>query len=228
MRLFPLIRSSVTGLMLAGLCIAILTLTSCNESTLKTQKDAEWVDLFNGKDLQDWTVKIRGHEVGDNYKETYRVEDGILKVSYDDYETFDTKFGNLFYKTPFSHYLLRVEYRFIGEQATDGPGWAFRNSGVMIHSQSAESMRKEQAFPVSIEVQTLGGNGTDKRSTGNLCTPGTNVVMDDKLVTTHCISSSSETYHGDQWVTLEIEARGNELIKHIVNGQTVMQYSNPQ
>ena len=212
------------------LCLAalLLPLTSCNESAQAKGNAGEWVDLFNGKDLDGWTVKITGHDVGDNYKDTYRVEDGILKVAYDQYQKFNGEFGNLFYKTSFSHYILQVEYRFVGDQVPGGPAWAFRNSGVMIHSQSAESMGKDQKFPASIEVQTLGGDGTNKRSTGNLCTPGTNVVIDDKLVTTHCISSTSETYHGDQWVTLEIEVRGNDLVKHIVNGQTVMEYTQPQ
>ena len=212
------------------LCLAalLLPLTSCNESAQAKGNAGEWVDLFNGKDLDGWTVKITNHDVGDNYKDTYRVEDGILKVAYDQYQKFNGEFGNLFYKTSFSHYILQVEYRFVGDQVPGGPAWAFRNSGVMIHSQSAESMGKDQKFPASIEVQTLGGDGTNKRSTGNLCTPGTNVVIDDKLVTTHCISSTSETYHGDQWVTLEIEVRGNDLIKHSVNGQTVMEYTQPQ
>jgi hypothetical protein len=188
----------------------------------------EWVDLFNGKNLDGWKVKIAGHDVGDNYKNTYRVEDGVLKVSYDAYETFGEKFGNLFYQTPFSHYVLRVEYRFTGQQAAGGPGWAFRNSGVMIHSQSPESMGKSQNFPVSIEVQTLGGDGQRDRSTANLCTPGTHVVMEGTLRTEHCMNSKSETYHGDQWVTLEIEVHGSELIRHIVNGKIVMTYAQPQ
>ena len=206
--------------------IAFVLSTGCIASS---QNDApEWIDLFNGKNLNDWTVKITGYEAGDNYKNTYRIEDGILKVCYDRYTKFDGEFGNLFYKHPFSHYVLRVEYRFTGDQVPGGPGWAFRNSGVMIHSQSAQSMGKDQNFPVSIEVQTLGGDGEHARSTGNLCTPGTNVVIDGKLRTEHCMSSTSETYHGDQWVTLEIEVRGNESIKHIVNGKTVMTYTQPQ
>jgi hypothetical protein len=187
-----------------------------------------WINLFNGKNLDGWTVKITGHDIGDNYKNTYRVEDGILKVCYDEYEAFDGKFGNLFYRQPLSHYVLRVEYRFTGQQVPGGPGWAFRNSGVMIHSQSPQSMGKSQNFPVSIEVQTLGGDGEHPRTTGNLCTPGTNVVFNGKLHTDHCTNSKSETYHGDQWVTLEIEVHGSELIKHIVNGKTVMTYEQPQ
>ena len=186
-----------------------------------------WVSLFNGKDLEGWKVKITGHELGDNYGETFRVEDGVLKVCYDKYDNFDGKFGHLFYRTEFSNCRLRLEYRFVGEQMAGGPGWAFRNSGIMIHGQSPESMGKDQEFPVSIEVQLLGGRGSGKRPTGNLCTPGTHVVMDGELITRHVINSSSKTYDGDQWVAVEVEVRGN-VIKHIVEGETVLTYCDPQ
>jgi hypothetical protein len=134
----------------------------------------------------------------------------------------------LFYKDKFSHYILRVEYRFVGQQVPGGPGWAIRNSGVMIHGQSPESMRKDQQFPVSVEVQLLGGDGKNARTTGNVCTPGTHIVMDDQLVTRHCTSSNSKTYHGDQWVTLLVEVHGNSTVKHMVDGETVLTYEKPQ
>ena len=89
-------------------------------------------------------------------------------------------------------------------------------------------MTKDQDFPVSIEVQFLGGTGTGERPTANLCTPGTHVVMDGQLITRHCTSSKSKTYHGDQWVTVEIEVHGSRLIKHIIDGQTVLEYTAPQ
>ncbi|MFC1537456.1 DUF1080 domain-containing protein, partial [Gemmatimonadota bacterium] len=159
---------------------------------------------------------------------TFRVEDGVIKVVYDEYDKFDGKFGHLFYHKPFSHYILRVEYRFLGEQTPEGPSWAYRNSGIMIHGQSPESMEKDQDFPTSIEVQLLGGDGANQRATANLCTPGTHVVMDGRLIKRHCTPSKSKTYHGDQWVTVEVEVRGSRLIRHIVEGRTVMEYSQPQ
>ena len=194
----------------------------------KKASSSRWIRLFNGKNLEGWKVKIAGHELNDNYGNTFQVENGILKVSYGQYDNFDGKFGHLFYEDKFSRYILRVEYRFVGDQTPGGPGWAFRNSGAMIHCQSPESMRRDQDFPVCIEVQLLGGNGRDERATGNLCTPGTHIVMDDKLITRHCIESRSKTYHGDQWVTMEVEVHGNSIIKHIINGDIVLEYERPQ
>ncbi|QDT63891.1 hypothetical protein V22_11180 [Calycomorphotria hydatis] len=198
--------------------------------TLNGLADAgEWRSLFNGKDLTGWTPKIVGHEAGDNFGDTFRVEDGVIKVSYDHYDKFDRKFGHLFYNEPFSHYRLRIEYRFVGDQAPGGEGWAFRNSGAMLHGQTPESMGLDQDFPDSIEGQFLGGKSDGKkRSTANLCTPGTDVIMDGKLRKKHCTSSSSKTYDGDQWVTVEFEVRGSDSIKHYVNGDLVLEYTKPQ
>ncbi|RIK72399.1 MAG: DUF1080 domain-containing protein [Planctomycetota bacterium] len=188
-----------------------------------------WIQLFNGRDLAGWTPKIRGHEAGENFADTFRVDGGVLKVAYDKYTgPFRGRYGHLFYEKPFSHYVLRIEYRFVGEQAERGPEWAKRNSGVMIHGQTPQSMTKDQQFPVSIEVQFLGGDGTNPRPTGNLCTPGTHVVMNGQLHTQHCTNSTSDTFHGDQWVAAEIEVHGNRLIRHAINGKTVLEYSQPQ
>lgn len=188
----------------------------------------EWIPLFNGRDLNGWAVKITGHDLHDNYGSTFRMEDGVLKVAYDQYETFDGKFGHIFYRDKFSYYRLVVEYRFVGEQVPGGPSWALRNSGIMVHSQPPESMTRNQTFPISIEVQLLGGTGTGTRTTANLCTPGTHVVMNGKLVTQHCVNSSSRTYHGDQWVRVEVLVLGDSVTRHVIDGEVVLPYEMPQ
>ncbi|GAA5222355.1 DUF1080 domain-containing protein [Membranihabitans marinus] len=190
--------------------------------------EIEWQQLFNGKDLTGWTPKISGHELGDNNGETFSVVDGCITVNYDNYENFDQQFGHLFYEKPFSAYFLAVEYRFIGEQIHDGPGWAYRNSGAMLHGQDPKTMTLEQDFPISIEGQILGGNGQDDRTTSNLCTPGTNVVMKGELFTPHCVNSSSKTYHGDQWVRASFLVLKDSLIQHIIEGDIVLEYTSPQ
>lgn len=212
------------------LCLAAVMVVSCLHAVAETPPGSEesWRPLFNGKDLTGWTPKIRGHEVGDNYGDTFRVVDGMIQVRYDAYDQFEDRFGHLFFEQPFSHYRLRVVYRFVGEQCPGAPGWAWRNSGVMAHGQTPESMAVDQEFPVSIEVQMLGGDGEHPRHTGNLCTPGTHVVMKELLHTPHCKNSSSQTYHGDQWVTIELEAHGNGTIRHFVNDELVLEYERPQ
>lgn len=199
----------------------------CGISTAQQSKNG-WYQLFNGKDLKDWNVKIRGYDLDDNYGNTFRVKDGKLTVSYDQYTAFDEKYGHIFHKKKFSAYLLVMEYRFVGEQVKGGPGWAWRNSGAMIHGQPAATMGKDQDFPISIEVQLLGGRETGNRTTANLCTPGTNVVMNNKLITAHCIDSKSQTYRGDVWVRAEILVLGDSIIKHIVEKDTVLVYEKPQ
>lgn len=187
-----------------------------------------WTVLFNGKDINDWRIKIKGAPLDENYLNTFQVKDGKLIVDYNQYDQFDDRFGHIFYKQKFSSYLLAVEYRFVGDQVKGGPDWAYRNSGIMLHCQAPETMGLDQDFPISLEVQLLGGNGKDPRSTGNLCTPGTHVVMADSLVTDHCINSTSKTYTGDQWVRAEVLVLADSLIKHIIEGDTVLTYSKPQ
>lgn len=209
----------------------LLFLAICLPAVAASEPDfpvGEWVPLFNGRDLTGWTPKIRGYRYGENFGNTFRVEDGMIKVRYDEYDEFDRRFGHLFYEKEFSHYRLRAEYRFVGEQIEGGPGWALRNSGLMLHGQDPATMTLDQEFPVSIEVQLLAGNGSKDRTTSNLCTPGTNVVMDDKLFRPHCKSSSSKTHHLDEWVTAEVEVRGSEVIRHILDGGVVLEYTEPQ
>ncbi len=97
------------------------TRESTPKSPSPAEKPEEWTQLFNGKDLTGWTPKIRGQKLGENWNDTFRVEDGVLKVSYDKYDTFDRRFGHLFYEKPFSNYILRIEYQFVGDQAQRDP-----------------------------------------------------------------------------------------------------------
>lgn len=196
-------------------------------ASVSSAPQSDWIQMFNGRDLSGWDIKFAKHELNDNYNNTFRVEDGLLKVRYDKWTAFIGEFGHIFYKQPFSYYLVAAEYRFVGNQvAGAGPSlaWANRNNGIMIHGQTAESMGLNQDFPISLEVQLLGGLGRGPRSTANLCTPGTNVYFGDSLITRHCTNSTSKTYDGDQWVRVEALVLGDSIIKHIANGDTVMTY----
>src|SRR3954470_23040535 len=199
---FPLTRAAAAVLLFGAAAFA--------------QNDADrkdWVQLFNGKNLDGWVPKITGFPLGENFRNTFRVEDGLLKVSYDQYPEFGNHFGHIFYKNrKFSHYIVAAEYRFVGEQAKGGPAWALRNNGIMFHCQAPETMGKDQDFPISIEAQLLGGGPTGERPTANVCTPGTEIFRDGAMVKSHCVNSTSPTFRGDQWVRVEVEVLGSEHV----------------
>lgn len=206
----------------------LLVIYSCTP-VKSSENKPEWIRLFNGNDIKDWFVKIHHHEMGENFGNTFRVEEGIIKVRYDQYGDFNDQFGHLYYKVPYAYYHLKLEYRFVGELQEGAPDYTLRNSGVMFHSQDPRTMPKEQDWPISVEFQFLGGLGDGKpRPTGNMCSPGTKVVYNGKLDERHCINSKSKTYEGDQWVKAELIVLGDSLITHIINGDTVMKYSKPQ
>ncbi|MDB4406755.1 DUF1080 domain-containing protein [bacterium] len=191
-------------------------------------QEKEWISLFNGKNLDGWTPKIAGQEMGVNLHDTFRVEDGILKCEYDKYPVFNKQFGHLYSDLSYSHYILRMEYKFVGKMMADAPHYVNLNSGIMFHSQPPQSMTLEQAFPVSMEFQFLADEGKGRRPTGNVCTPGTNLEIDGKLVTQHIVQASTKNIAADQWVSIELEVHGNDLVIHRVNGKEVLRYQKPQ
>lgn len=212
----------------------LIFITACGDrpdqqaiNDTETEKK-EWIYLFNGENLEGWDYKLAGYELNEDPFNTLRVEDGLLRVSYDEYERWGGELGHFFYHEPFSHYHIVVEYRFIGDQPADGPDWGFRNNGIMMHSQSAESMTLEQLLPISFEMQLLGGDGVNERPNGNLYLPGTQVILDGELTDQDYYASGSRTFHGDDWVRAEAIVLGDSLIQHILDGEVVMEYSKPR
>lgn len=213
--------------------LIILTLpvwTSCRQEASPAEPaEPEWTILFDGTSMDGWTPKIRGFAFGEDPYNTFRLQDGLLKVRYDHYSSFDETFGHLFHETPRSSYYLEMEYRFVGEQISDGPGWAWRNSGIMFHSQDPETMQDDQDFPDSIELQLLGTvDGEEPRANANLCSPGTHVMFETELETYHCIDSDSRSYIEDEWVTVGVLVHENRWVDHRLEGESVLSYHSPQ
>jgi hypothetical protein len=222
--MIPAMTSRLFPVLVAVLVLSLPALFAQREADRQ-----DWVQLFNGKNLDGWRPKITGYPLGENYADTFRVENGVLKVAYDKYSAFENRFGHLFYsREKFSYYTIAAEYRFVGDQATGAPGWAIRNNGLMLHSQSPESMGLKQDFPVSIEVQLLGGAPAPDRTTANVCTPGTEIFMNGAMVKGHCTNSKSAIYRGDGWVRVEVDVCGGKRLTHRVEGQTVLEYEMPQ
>ena len=207
--------------------ILVVTLSLVPQSTptdWRTAPQADWQALFNGRNLDGWVVKFAHHELGDNYADTFRVENGTIRVMYDKYDEFGARFGHLFYKQKLSHYVLALEYRFFGDQAKGGPSYAKLNSGVMFHSQAPESILKDQDWPMSVEAQFLAGD----RTTMNVCTPGTEIFMKGAMVKAHCTNSTSKKYTTDDgWVAVEVEVLGSEHVRHLIGREVVLEYERP-
>jgi hypothetical protein len=203
---------------------------SMGRGTAANPDEQVWIELFNGKNLDGWIPKIAKHPVGDNYANTFRVVDGVIQGRYDGYGgAYNMQFGHLYYEKPFSYYLLSMEYRFTGELYPGAPSYTLRNSGVMFHSQDPRTMPPDQNFPISIEMQFLGGLGNGRpRTTGNMCSPGTAVTFEGKFDPRHCINSTSKTYDGDQWVKAEALVLGDSIVKQIINGDTVLTFTKTQ
>jgi hypothetical protein len=208
---------------LTYLLIAAVVACSAPNETEDTSGVEEWQSIFNGENLDGWTPKFRGSESGVNFNNTFRVQDSLLTASYDEYDSFRYEFGHLFYKEKFSHYRLRTEYRFLPEQSTGGPGWAYANNGLMLHCQPPETMSLNQAFPLSIEFQLLGG---EDRPTGKFCSPASNVTLDGVPFPDHCYDAYEGPAHAvGTWVTAEAIVYGDSLIHHLINGDTVLTYT---
>lgn len=208
------------------LLVLPLVLGACQSH--RNTAERGWVSLFNGRDLTGWLVKINGYPLGENHGNTFRVEDGLLQVRYDQYAGFDNKFGSLYYDREFTNYRLRLEYRFVGETAPGGPSWGYKDSGVQYHCQAPSTVGLNQPFPVCLEYNLHGGNGTEGRPTGQLCTPGTYVQITGQRNAAFCTPPTVQrTFHGEEWVTLEIDVRDGQ-IKHFVNGEEILRFEDPR
>ncbi len=214
--------------------IVLMSLTACKEKKQEAPTPIEenaknkWVPIFNGKDLKDWTMKINGYPLGENFGNTFRVEDSILSIRYDEYgPEFGERFGALFYDRELSNYRLKVEYRFVGETAQGAPEWGYRDSGVQIHTQPPNTVKLDQQFPICLEYNLHGGNGTDDRPLGAICGIGMKVEVDGVKSNLFCTPAKvGRTFHGDQWVTIEIDVKDGKMT-HFVNGEEIMDYANP-
>ncbi len=212
---------------LSLIALLLSTAIPLNASDNPTPGTDGWMSLFNGENLDGWTPKMAKHPLGYNYKNTFIVEDGILKANYDEYDSFDMQFGHLYTNNVYSHYRIRLDYLFTGKGLPDAPHWTALNSGIMIHCQSPLSVRLTQGFPVSIEGQFLAEGATAGTQTANIVTPGTHVTSNNKFTKEHIIDSSSQLFPLDTWVTFEAEVRGNESIVYFVNGEEVHRCENP-
>lgn len=220
-------RAPMMGLVRIGALLGGLALLAGAQANAEAVKAGPWRSIFDGRTLDGWTPKIAKHPAGENYRQTFVVDHGAIRVSYAGYEKLDGQFGHLFYKTPLKAYRLRLSYRFLPEGGLpDTPKWARSNSGVMFHSQSPESMTADQPFPVSVEFQLLGRDGDAPRPTGAVCTPGVTITFDGVQAKEHCTPPvNAPTIANGTWTKVELEVLPNGEVSQKINGVVVQHYA---
>ena len=210
------------------LLLPVLFLSFHFKKEVKNAPAPKWVSLFNGKNLNGWIPKIAGYKAGENFGNTFRVENGILSTRYNAYDSFNNRFGALYFNKKFTNYRLKVEYRFTGALTPGAPSWGLRDGGVQYHCQSPSSVAINQSFPVCLEYNLHGGNGKDERPNGQICCSGMYVDINGKRNASYCTPPDvKKTMVGDDWVTAEIEVR-NGTITHYLNGEQIIQFQNPR
>lgn len=208
-----------TRLILVAITLVLLSF----QSTTNNNHTKKWVSLFNGKNLDGWTPKIAGYKLGENFSNTFRVENGILSTRYDAYDNFKNRFGALYYNKKFTNYRLRVEYRFTGDTVAGAPSWGYQDGGIQYHCQNPATLELNQSFPICLEYNLLG-----TRASGEICANGMYVEIDGKRNASYCTPPSvKKIIPGDQWVTAEIYVH-NGKITHYINGEEVLQFENPK
>lgn len=220
-------KASKAGFVGAAVLLAGLPLAAHSQSAPHFEA-GKWRSIFNGRSLEGWTPKIAGHPLGENYRDTFIVKDGAIRVSYAGYDRFNAQFGHLIYRTPLKAYRLRLRYRMLDPGVPDAPKWARSNSGVMFFGQAPEAMTLAQQFPVSIEFQILGKDGDGPRPTGSVCTPGTNIYFDGVMAKPHCTVSNGPTIPNGTWTRLELEVRPNGDVVQRINNVDVLHYGRPE
>jgi hypothetical protein len=202
----------------------LLLSLSCNTNKNTTEKNTQnWVALFNGKNLDNWIPKIAGYKLGENFGNTFRVENGILSTRYDAYDNFKNRFGALYYNKKFSNFRLRVEYRFVGDTVAGAPSWGYQDGGIQYYCQAPQTMDINQPFPVCLEYNLLG-----TRPSGEICANGIYVLVGGKRNEDYCTPPVVQVVPPkDQWSTAEIDVRNGKMTQY-VNGVPVISFSNPR
>lgn len=155
------------------------------------------IDLFNGKDLSNWTYDIGGKDK--QPADVYRVEDGIIKNSGRPSSVMRTK-------QTYRDYEIEVQWRWPGKGG---------NSGLLIHSSKP---RERNVWPKSLEVQL------QSKDAGDFWVIGESVRVKDadkrtKGRRTINYTDGSEKELGE-WNTMIVQVRGN-TVKVYINGDLV-------
>jgi hypothetical protein len=150
----------------------------------KNKKDGQSIQLFNGKDLNNWVFKLKDPYV--DPATVFKVHDGIIQIS-------GNPFGYMRTKETYSDYKLHVEWRWPSEPT---------NSGVFIHAQPPDSI-----WLRCVECQLKAGDSGDF-----VCMNGADMTerTDKTKPFVKKLAASSEKPAGE-WNTMEVICKSNSI-----------------
>lgn len=155
-----------------------------------TLAQAGKIQLFNGKDLNNWVFKLKDPSI--DPAKVFTVLDGVIHIS-------GNPFGYMRTKDSYSEYKLHLEWRWPTEAT---------NSGVFVHAQQPDTI-----WLKCIECQLAAGNAGDF-----ICMKGTDMTerTDKSKAGVKKMAPSSEKPTGE-WNSMDVTCKEN-TIEVSVNG----------
>lgn len=183
------ITSSVIALIILLLVSPVFIMGLSKEEKQKSAVK-KTVKLFNGKDLKNWTFKLRDESVDPST--VFTVQNGVIHIK-------GAPFGYMRTKEVYSNYTLHVEWHWPVEAT---------NSGVFVHGQQPDAI-----WLKCIECQLKAGSAGDF-----VCMSGADMKerIDKTKSSVIKMAESSEKPIGE-WNTMEVICKGNTITVY-VNG----------
>lgn len=153
-------------------------------------KKSETIQLFNGKDLENWAFHLKDQSV--DPATVFTVQNGVINIKGD-------PFGYMRTKDSYSDYKLNVEWRWPTEAT---------NSGVFVHGQQPDAI-----WLKCVECQLQAGNAGDF-----VCMNGAEMDerKDKSKIVVKKTGKPAEKPQGE-WNKMEVVCKGN-TIEVTVNG----------
>lgn len=168
------------------------------------------IKLFNDKDLSGWTIFVRhpekGHDPKDDHKGVFKVEDGVLHVSGEEFAALTTE-------KEYGDYHLKLEFKW-GEKRYKPRENAKRDSGVLYHCVGLDKV-----WTKSVECQIQETDCGDF-----YMVDGTSGVVNGKREPRFSKKLKDAEKPNGQWNTVEVICKGDS-VKHIINGELVAEAS---
>ncbi len=116
---------------------------------------SEWRDLFNGRDLEGWTVTLQGKAEGEDPDRFVQVRDGMIHMYPDTDPAATVPFGVITHEDVFSRFHLVFEYRWLEKRFAPRKE-ALRDAGLLYHASATDKV-----WPDSVEYQVQEGDSAD-------------------------------------------------------------------